>query len=67
MSYPHQSMTLMEHLASHGYVVACIGQPLESGIHLLTDGTLLALSPSIEPEFHVARRLPAGDVSSVSA
>jgi predicted dienelactone hydrolase len=59
MSYPHQSMTLMEHLASHGYVVASIGHPFESGSHFLTDGTLLALSPSIERDFPVFSYIPA--------
>jgi predicted dienelactone hydrolase len=51
MSYPHQSTILMEHLASHGYVVLSLGHPFESGGHVLSDGTVVPLSPAFQAEF----------------
>jgi predicted dienelactone hydrolase len=50
MSYPHQSTILMEHLASHGYVVLSLGHPFESGGHVLSDGTVVPLSPAFQGE-----------------
>ena len=50
MSYPHQSTILMEHLASHGYVVLSLGHPYESGGHVLSDGTVVPLSPAFQAE-----------------
>jgi predicted dienelactone hydrolase len=50
MSYPHQNTLLMEHLASHGYVVLSLGRPYESGGHVLSDGTVVPLSPAFQAE-----------------
>jgi predicted dienelactone hydrolase len=56
MSYPHQSTLLMEHLASHGYVVLALGHPFESGGHVHSDGTVVSLSPAFQGELATFHR-----------
>lgn len=46
-SYIQQNTLLMEHLASHGYVVLALGHPNESSGYFLTDGTAIDMSPAM--------------------
>jgi dienelactone hydrolase len=48
--YAHQNTLLMEHLASHGYVVLAPFHPHESWTHQLGDGTVVTQSPRMMSE-----------------
>lgn len=46
-SFAQQNSLLMEHLASHGYIVLSLGHPHESSGYFLGDGTPVPLSPAM--------------------
>jgi hypothetical protein len=50
LSYAQQNQRLMEHLASHGYVVVSIGHPFEAGAVVFADGAVAQPAPSLGPD-----------------
>jgi predicted dienelactone hydrolase len=50
-TWREQSTWLMEHLASHGYVVVSVAHPHESATYVRADGEVVAASPAIQADF----------------
>ena len=50
-TWREQSTWLMEHLASHGYVVASVAHPHESASYIRVDGQSVAANPAIQADF----------------
>jgi predicted dienelactone hydrolase len=63
-TWREQSSRLMEHLASHGYVVASVAHPHESASYVRTDGQSVEANPEILADF--ARLGDAGPLMAQS-